>query len=288
MAVNTIKRVNKSGSGLQLVSQTHTANGSWICPPGVFFAWVTGYGGGGGGGGGGAGSTPLARSVAGGGGGGGSQQSTQLVAVVPGTTYTITIGAGGTANGVDVEGSAGDDTFFGALATFPGGGGGGAPSFEVPNVAARACLGGRPVRGEFQDGQGGQYIPTTIGIELYDLAPGAGGHGINSITSQNGIDGAASIQGWAGGASFGCGNFTGGGAGGGGGGGPGGVGGDGGEGGDGGGTNGFAGSMGTVGAANTGAGGGGGGSGGNGSSAGGAGANGKAGGSGKLIVSWIE
>ena len=39
-------------SYLRLNTKTFTANGTWVCPAGVTFCFVTGWGGGGGGGGG--------------------------------------------------------------------------------------------------------------------------------------------------------------------------------------------------------------------------------------------
>lgn len=75
---------------------------NWTAPPGVKWVWVTGCGGGGGGGAGASVSAtnfsyPLFIWVLAGGGGGGQAAvtSTQVVPVVPGTVYPISIGLGG-------------------------------------------------------------------------------------------------------------------------------------------------------------------------------------------------
>jgi hypothetical protein len=66
------------------VIQSFTATGDWVCPTGVTeVEWLVVAGGGGGGG-----------NVAGGGGAGGFRAGTGL-SVTAGTTYTITVGAGG-------------------------------------------------------------------------------------------------------------------------------------------------------------------------------------------------
>lgn len=91
----------------------HTS-GTWVCPSGVTFIILDGYGGGGGGGPGGVSTS--AGSTWSGGGGGGSKAYTTIVFVVPNTSYTITIGAGGT------SGNAGGNTTFGSLVTFFGAG----------------------------------------------------------------------------------------------------------------------------------------------------------------------
>lgn len=72
---------------------TYSAAGttSWLCPPGLTTIQVEAWGGGGGGGG-----VISTQSAAGGGGGGGNYIKKSLP-VTPGSTYLITVGAGGTA-----------------------------------------------------------------------------------------------------------------------------------------------------------------------------------------------
>ena len=68
---------------------------SWTCPTGVYSIQVECWGGGGAGGGGASGGT----GKAGGGGAGGSYVKNTSVTVIPGTIYTVTVGAGGLAGG---------------------------------------------------------------------------------------------------------------------------------------------------------------------------------------------
>lgn len=99
-------------------AQLFTSSGSWTCPAGVTSVWLTGCGGGGGA----AGS--FSTSPGGGGGGAAAVIKTQKT-VVPGTAYTVTIGAGGTGGtGSAANGTAGGTTSFGALLSLAGGGGG--------------------------------------------------------------------------------------------------------------------------------------------------------------------
>lgn len=69
-----------------------TSSGTWTCPAGVYSAEFLVVGAGGGGGG--TDCSVNTRSAAGGGGGGGAVKYGTL-AVTPGSTYTITVGAGG-------------------------------------------------------------------------------------------------------------------------------------------------------------------------------------------------
>jgi len=98
----------------------YTSNGTWTAPAGVTTAWLTGCGPGGGGGGGNAGTN------GGGGGGGGACVIAEAVTVVPGTSYTVTIGTGGGGGASGGNGSAGSaSTAFGALLTLAAGAAGG-------------------------------------------------------------------------------------------------------------------------------------------------------------------
>jgi len=107
----------------------YTSNGTWTAPAGVTTAWLSGCGPGGGGAGG------NSATVGGGGGGGGQSVIAEAVTVVPGTSYTVTIGTGGAGSvSAAANGSAGSGaTVFGStllsLAAGAGGtvgGGGGA------------------------------------------------------------------------------------------------------------------------------------------------------------------
>ncbi len=268
-----------------------TASGTWTCPPLVTSVELYGYGGGGGGGGSGAATAVNANSAPGGGGGGASVPRSRPIAVVPGTVYSVTIGAGGTA-GNTAGGGDGGNTLFDVLATFRGASGGQSTSNPAASVAAFVG-GGTSV-------QAPGFSLTTIGTFAADYAgllaksAGEGGCAFNALALggalSSSMDGAASIEGYAGGAGANAGatagGYHGGGAGGGGAAGAGGVGGAGGAGGAGNaGGAGVAGTAGTAATANTGGGGGGGGAGGQGTSLG-APSLGGAGGSGKLVVGY--
>lgn len=105
-------------------STTFTASGSWVCPKGVSWVVLEGYGGGGGGAGGAASTTVTSTDAGGGSGGGGARKSVLQVFVSPGTTYTVTIGGGGSGGAPGAAGSDGGDTTFANggtnLAIFPG------------------------------------------------------------------------------------------------------------------------------------------------------------------------
>ena len=233
-------------------AQTFTASGSWVAPAGCAFAILTGFGGGGGGGGGSSAATQ------GGGGGGGCLASTIMVPVTAGTSYTVTIGAGGAAA---TDGSDGTPTSFGTLATFAQA----SKGYSGAGAGPRYNAGGGNIPGSYTlfytgdllatitSGSGGNTLQTGITPPHNFVELGAA-----FTVAANGTT-ASTRQGGGGGGT-----------------GPGAAGGAGGNG-----NNGGVGVAGTAAAANSGAGGGGGGCG---STTGGAGA---AGGSGKLIVAWI-
>ena len=102
----------------KLCSNYFSSNGTWTCPAGVTQVFVLAQGGGSGG----CGGRNATSSVS----GGGFGTVPQLVAltVVPNTSYSITIGTGGTGGiprtSSTYNGSPGGDTLFGALYTFRG------------------------------------------------------------------------------------------------------------------------------------------------------------------------
>ncbi len=101
-------------------TQTYTTSGSFITPAGVTTVQVEAYGAGGGGGYGG-----TSNKQGGGGGGGGGCSVNNSVTVVPGTTYTITVGnagVGGTSAGANgTSGGNTTATFFSSTVTATGG-----------------------------------------------------------------------------------------------------------------------------------------------------------------------
>jgi hypothetical protein len=281
---------------------------TWTCPPNVYLAFVQIFGGGGGGAGGAAGNdgSTNSQAVGGGGGAGAPPPVGRWVSVTPGTTYTITVGAGGTGgSGGTISGppGAGGD---GAASSLVGGsldivGGGGAGGQGAVAAAALAnatqlvaVLGGMGVSwaSNAQPAGDGPWAVSTS-LPIFPASLGGGGHSFangagnylswSGFPSQTGQPGG--LPGLAGSATS---SYMGGNGGGGGGGGPLGVGGQGGGGGNGSATAGAIGSVGTAGAANTGAGGGGGGGGGSGGASAGNGAAGEPGGSGQVRIITIS
>lgn len=111
----------QTGSGRIRVAK-FTASGSWVAPAGVYSIQALAVGGGGGGG---ASRSNSSTVVYLGGGGGGGGVIDGIFPVVPGTTYTVTIGTGGAGANGSATGANGTNTTFGSLFTAPGGQGGG-------------------------------------------------------------------------------------------------------------------------------------------------------------------
>jgi hypothetical protein len=148
----------------------YTSNGNWVAPAGVTTAWLTGCGPGGGGAGG------NSAVVGGGGGGGGQSVIAEAVTVVPGTSYTVTIGTGGAGSvSAAANGSAGSGpTVFGSTLLSLAAGAGGTVS------GAGGAAGG--AGGSAQGGAAGVYgadthVGGTGGASMF----GAGGAGGTSV-----------------------------------------------------------------------------------------------------------
>jgi hypothetical protein len=109
-----------AGGGVTQKVQVFTSTGTFVTPSNCSSVEVLVVGGGGGGGAGNAQSTGAGRAA--GGGGGGTVRKSYLT-VTPGTSYTVTIGAGGAGGTASGAGAVGGDTSFGALITALGGGG---------------------------------------------------------------------------------------------------------------------------------------------------------------------
>ena len=169
-------------------TQTFTTTGtnSWVAPAGVTSITVEAWGAGGAGGG------VTSGSVGAGGGGGGAYARTTSVIVTPGTSYTLTVGAGG--NGGTGNGPAG-----------------GASSFNTSVVVAAGGAGGVANSG----GAGGAGGSTAASTGAFEFAGGNGaaGAGGNSGGGGGGA-GTANNGGNASGVTAGTGGATGGGAGG--------------------------------------------------------------------------
>ncbi|MBS1593430.1 MAG: choice-of-anchor J domain-containing protein [Bacteroidetes bacterium] len=158
---------------LSMTSAVHaqvvfSSSGTWTCPTGVTSVTVQCWGAGGGGGG--TNANPTAGS---GGAGGAFAQGT--VTVVPGTVYTVTVGAGGTAgSNSGGNGGAGGTSSFGANLVAAVGGAGGNGSLAGAATAAGSSTGsvGTII---FAGGDGGSATGTT--------ASGGGGGGAGTTAA---------------------------------------------------------------------------------------------------------
>lgn len=234
-----------------------TFSKAWVCPPDVTSVIATGFGGGGSG----AGCATTSQGV-GQGGGGGALMSSISIAVVPGTPYLITIGAGGAAVAVGVTGNPGADTTFSFNGTVTGTWSGASGGQFISGGAG----GGQPHKAT-----GGGNLYTGNGtVASYTIAAGAYSAASATIGNTGWRNVVGGFDGGAGGALSTEGGGSGGGAG------PEGTGAAGGAGSSG------TGSNGSSAGANTGAGGGGGGAGGT------TGGGGGAGGSGKLYLNYVS
>ena len=92
------------------ISYTHSTSGTWICPANVTAVQVECWGAGGAGG---SGLKPSSGNAFGGGGAGGSYAKKNSVSVVPGTTYSTTIGSGGVSSVTHLAAVSGGDSWFG-------------------------------------------------------------------------------------------------------------------------------------------------------------------------------
>ena len=181
---------------------TSTGNTTWTCPAGVTLVTVKAWGGGGAGGG----STSSSYNL--GGGGAGGSYVEYKATVVPGTTYNLTVGAGGT--GVSASnGNAGGSSYFGntiagnpasavVLATGGAGGTGATGTNSSSNFGGGfaggvgSTSGNIPSSGAYYDfaGTSGQ---TSVGGATAGAYAGAGGTGAGPGGSANGGAGGAYI-----------------------------------------------------------------------------------------------
>lgn len=145
-----------------------TSSGTFVCPSGVYSAKFLVVGAGGAGGG----TSQTALEYAMGGGGGGGAVKEIDLAVTPGTSYTITIGAKGTGVSTTAGGAGGfSEVLNGAtslIKCFGGNGGGGSQAqVEVAATITQtlASGGGRPQQGavDYAGGGGGGAFRATIG-----------------------------------------------------------------------------------------------------------------------------
>jgi hypothetical protein len=178
------------------IVNTYNSTTTWVCPPGVTTIKVECWGAGGAGGG------ANTKRTGGGGGGGGAFAINNTVTVVPGTTYTITVGTGGV--GTTGNGASGGPSIFGSSISAFGGVGGSSPS-----TAATSASGGAGGTGGFGgttyfvggNGSNSTYISTSN----YTSGSGGGGAGSTSAGAAavglvGGVGG--TLEGGAGGNGF--------------------------------------------------------------------------------------
>jgi hypothetical protein len=179
-----------------------TATTSWTCPADVTRVEIIAYGGGG------AGGTTSSTSRSGEGGHGSAFEG--IITVSPGTTYTVTIGAGGAQNNAaSAAGANGSDSTFGALFTATGGQGG---HTSVESVRMPGGSGGRG--GVADDTVTGSSIKVYASHGLYGRGGGGGAGTYNGAV--HGKDGGgqnyyqlATNDQWAGKANYGAGGSAG-------------------------------------------------------------------------------
>ncbi len=169
-------------------------SGTWVVPCNVSSITVDVYGAGGGGGGGGGGSNGGLFNTRGGGGGGGGGYTRITINVVPGSSFTYSIGAGGCGGSGGSDGQSGNNGTTGGNSTFSGTAQGGTPVNLVANGGVRGTpgsgTGGSPGNG----GAGGTASGGTTNT--------TGSNGVNGSGGNGGAGGAgAGPAGGAGGAS---------------------------------------------------------------------------------------
>lgn len=126
-----------------------TANGNWTAPEGVTEVLLIGCGGGGGGGG-----APPSGGVSGGFGGNGAPLGIRRLTVIPGNTYSVTIGAGGAGGGISTNGQTGTPSVFGSVTFLGGRGGSSGFGASSPFIHDAGANGGGPSE---QGGRSGSY-----------------------------------------------------------------------------------------------------------------------------------
>ncbi len=186
---------------------TFTGSTTWTCPAGVTRVKARVVGGGGGGSG-----SPGTGAAWSGSGGGAGGYSEGIFTVVPGTVYTITIGAAGAAGAANSTGGAGGTTSFASFNTATGGSGGianaGGGAGGVGSGGTVNLTGAPGADGTHSGIGNGLYVPTGSGAggpfggggaasvsagSGGGYGPGSGGGGSYQNTAIAGSAGAAGI-----------------------------------------------------------------------------------------------
>lgn len=173
------------GMGGVLMAQTATfnADGTFVVPAGVTSITVQAFGGGGGGGG-----NFTSRP-----GGGGGAFASSVISVTPGTSYSITVGAGGAAGTSGNDGVNGGNSIFGANLVVAAGGGGGTSVAGTAGLASASIGtttrsgGAGGVQTNNNDGSGGGGGAAN--------ASNAGGTGGSTNSDNSGGAGGTSVSG---------------------------------------------------------------------------------------------
>jgi len=155
-----------SALSAQAATDIYTVSTTWTAPAGVTSVDVEVWGGGGAGGG------QNSSADGGGGGGGGAYSKVIGVAVIPGNTYTVTVGAGGAGVSGGTGGSGGDSYFINAGTVMAKGGTGGSRSTGTPPA-------------------GGAGGAAAAGVGTTTFSGGDGGRGRNNTTGQGGPGGSS-------------------------------------------------------------------------------------------------
>jgi len=191
----------------QTISQTFNATSTFTVPIGVTSVTAEAFGGGGKGG------SRSSGSNGGYGGGGGGAYARSVVPVVPGTTYTVTVGTGSTSSA-----SSGGDSWFINSSTILAKGGssaandsstgaaGGAASASIGTIKFNGGNGSNGVTGSYGGGGGSSAGNDSNGTNTTNsngaTAPTGGGNGGNGRLSTNGNGSIGIAPGGGGGGSL--------------------------------------------------------------------------------------
>lgn len=190
---------------MRLTQKTFTSSTTWTAPAGVTSIIVFGQGGGGGGGAGGANIAPnLGVAQRSGAGGIATFLVPRVLTVTPNTTYTITIGSGGTGATYGVVGSPGGTTSFGSLASWQGGACGlnGNNVFSSTYTSDGNKIGGYITSGSTSTPSSGIInFPYSVNFDSSTSASHSRNYGTFGSVASNGANGASGTGGIAGNSS---------------------------------------------------------------------------------------